>query len=305
MNKDFLTIVGNCGARVQDTSSAFATIIKAFVNQRYFKVLRAINWQNINYAYTFDTVASTQDYVLPDDFSKEVSARDTTNGTELSPVDFEELVRYYPDAVADAGTVERYVILEDTVKAQPTSASTISVVSSSASDTTQTILIRGISSGVETSESVTLTGTTPAVSTNSYTRVKAISKSAVTVGKITLTSNSSAVSIAVMAPKVKESRYKLIKLHYVPSSVITVSLPYITKPLPLTEDNDYPVLDIADLIEIGAEADAWRYKRQNAKAQAMEVLFATELQNYIWDKENQPNKITQFSPTTFDKNQLF
>ena len=305
MNKDFLTITTNVGNRVQDPSSTFATVIKTFVNKRYFQILRAINWQNINYDYTFDTVGGTQNYVLPDEFGKEISARDTSNGLELSAYDYQNLATDYPDGVSDEGSVARYIIYEDTVKAQPTASSALAIVSSSTADTTQSILVRGISGGVELTETVTLNGTTPANTANSYTRVKGISKSAVTAGKVTVTSNTGAVTLTVLPPKVTESRYKLIKLHYVPITAITISLPYIIKPLPMTENNDYPIIDIADLIEIGAEADAWFYKRQGNKASARETMFGVELQQYIYDKENQPNVVTQFRPTTYNKDNLY
>jgi hypothetical protein len=305
MSKDFTTMKGNVGTRIGDTSSPTATIIGTFLNKRLFQVLRSINWNNVDWDYTFTTASGTQNYVLPDDFGKEVSARDTTTGVELARVDYQELVTNYPDAVSDSGSPARYVIYEDVVKAQPTSSSALAIASSSTADTTQIILIRGISGGVEVSESVTLTGTTVANTTNSYTRVKGISKSAVTTGKITITSNSAAVTVAVLAPSVTEARYKLIKLHYVPTSALVISLPYITKPMPMINNNDYPVIDVSDLIEIGAESDAWFYKKQGAKASAKETQFAVELQQYIFDKENQPNQVIQFNPVTYDKDSLY
>jgi len=305
MNKDLGIMATNVGNRVQDTSASFATIIKTFINKRYFQVLRTINWQNINYDYTFTTVSGTQNYVLPDDFGKEISARDTTTGVELARVDYQNLVTAYPDEITDTGSVARYVIYEDVAQEQPTSASVLAIVSSSASDTTQTILIRGITGGVETSETVTLTGVTPVNTTNSYTRIKGESKSAVTTGYITITSNSGTVTQAVMPPKVTEARYRLVKLHYVPTSAVVISLPYIIKPLPMTETNDYPILDIADLLEIGAEADAWFYKRQGSKASAKETVFSVELQQYIFNQENEPNQVMQFHPVTYNKDNLY
>jgi len=305
MNKSFSTMQTNVINEVMDTSTATKSIIKEYINARYFQILRAVNWQSIRSDYTFDTVASTQEYVLPDDFGKEIMVVDKTNGVELVKTDLQRLIMDLPDAYEDAGSVSKYYIREDTVRDQPSSASVIRVVSSSASDTTQTVLIRGIVNGVETSESVTLTGTTAANSTNSYSRVKAISKSANTTGYITLTSNSQAITIAVLAPKVLEARYKFIGLHYIPTTTLTVGVPYIIKPLPLTEDYDYPIIDIADLIEVGAKADAWRYKRQFAKANVFETLFTSQLSEYIWDKENDPNKVIQFNPSIFDRDNLY
>jgi hypothetical protein len=281
MNKDFLTMKTNVGQKIQDTSAAMATLIGTFLNKRYFQVLRAIAWKNIDYDYTF-TTTGVLNYVLPDDFGKEISVTDEDNDLEL-----------------------KYIICEDTVMAQPTSSSALAITSTSSADTTQTILVRGISGGIETTETVTLTGTSAANTTNSYTRIKGISKSAVTTGKVTITSNSAAVTVAVLAPKVTESRYKLIKLEESPSPAISVAVPYITKPMPMTENNDYPVIDIADLLEIGAESDAWFYKRQGSKAVGKDTMFNIELQQYIFANEFETNKVIQFIPNTFNRDLLF
>ena len=101
-----------------------------------------------------------------------------------------------------------------------------------------------------------------------------------------------------------ETRYKLIKLHYIPTSGITITLPYIVKPLPLSQDYDYPRLDIADLIELGAISDAWKYKRQFQKAQTYELMFTQQLAEFIFDQENQ-DSVQQFKPATFDKSDLY
>jgi len=303
MNKTFTTIKTNVGAEVQDTSSAFDTILGRFVNRRYFQILRAINWQNVQPDYTFDTVAGTQRYVLPDDFGKEVSCTDITNDIGLSKTTLEKLFEDYKD-IAVSGTVERYCIIEDCVKEHPSEASVLTIVSSSSADTTQTIFVRGISDGVETYESVTLTGTSDATTTNEYTRIKGISKSAVTAGYVTIDSNSAAKTQAIISPETLDTRYKIIVLHYIPSSTYTIAIPYIINPMPLSQDYDYPVLDIGDLLEIGTLADAWRYKKQFAKAQTMEILFNQQLQEYIFAKENQPNQVHQFIPEPYDRDGL-
>jgi len=302
MNKSFSVIKTNVASEVQDTTTSMKSLIGNYINRRYFQILRAINWQNVRDDYSFDTIAKTQDYVLPDDFGKEIYTLDSTNGRELSRVNMQDLVRVYPDSITSTGTVYRYAILDDAVENQPSSASTITVVSSSSSDTSQKVLIRGISGNVEITEELSLNGTTNVTSTNSFSRIKAISKDADTVGKITVTAGST--TIAVLAPKVLESRYKKVRLHYVPTQTLTIKMPYIIKPLPMIEDSDYPIIDIADLIEIGAMADAWRYKRHFLKAKNYEILFQEQLADYVWDKENQPNEVTQFKPATFNRDNL-
>ena len=302
-NKKLSDMIDAVGTDVQDTSSAFETITKRYINKRYFTILRSINWEVINPAFYFDTTAGTQTQALPEDFGKELYARDITNGVELAKGDLSELVRAYPSALTTSGTVGRYAIYQDAVQAQPTTAAVVSIVSSSASDTTPTVFVRGIVSSYEVTEEITLTGTTAATGSLSFSSIKGISKSGTTVGAVTVSCNSQ--TMAVLPPTIHESRYKIMFLHYNPSAVITIKMPYIISPAPMSDDDDYPVLDVADLIEIGAKADAWRYKRQFQKAQDMEILFEKELQRFIWEKENDPNRVTQFTPTIYDKSKLY
>ena len=98
---------------------------------------------------------------------------------------------------------------------------------------------------------------------------------------------------------------KYIRFHKTPAASLTVALPYIAEPADLSADTDEPILGLEDLIEVGITADAWRYKRQFAKANAEEVRFNTMLMDYIWDKENQPNEVVRFKPVTFDKDNLY
>jgi len=102
-----------------------------------------------------------------------------------------------------------------------------------------------------------------------------------------------------------DSGDKILRLFEIPTGVYTIAFPYIVTPVDLSADADENVLDIEDLIEIGATADAWRYKRQFAKGAAMETLFEKEMEEYIWANSNQQNKITQFKPMTFNKNNLY
>lgn len=83
----------------------------------------------------------------------------------------------------------------------------------------------------------------------------------------------------------------------------TVNIPYIVRPTALSNDTDTPLIAVEDAIEAGAIADCWRYKRQGAKAQSMEVMYQDLLSNFIWDNENQ-QKPRQFTPTTYSRDNL-
>lgn len=305
MNKSLSDIVSNVQNEVLDTSTSIQSVIKNYINRRYFQILRAINWENINPNYTFNTIAGTQSYVLPDDFGKPFIVRDANNQNELAELDYQSLISKNISVISSSGIPTQYSIIEDRIQDQPTSASILTLVSTSASDTTQTILIRGISSSVEVYESVSVNGISSVTTTNSYTRIISISKSAVSVGKITATSNSGAVTVVAVPPIVTTPFFKKITFNYIPSSVITIALPYYIKPSVLVDDNDYPIIDVSDGIELGAIADTWRYKRQFAKASVFEGQFAQFLNDYIWDKENKPNQVQQFIPATFNRDGLY
>jgi hypothetical protein len=148
---------------------------------------------------------------------------------------------------------------------------------------------------------LTLTGTTPAVSTNTYLSIRSITKSATTVGRVTGTSNSGAVTVCVMSSADMDYKINILRLHEIPANAGTFNVPYVIRPYSLVNDNDAPVIQCAEIIEYGATAQAWRYKRQFQKAAEYERLFESNIIRMIWDMENQLNQTHLFNPKTTDR----
>lgn len=99
---------------------------------------------------------------------------------------------------------------------------------------------------------------------------------------------------------------KKIRLYPSPTSVITILLPYLNDFTALSASTDLPILDMSDLaVELGATADAWRTKRQFQKAADFESQYEQIIQEMIWSQENQPNKVTQFRPTVYPRENLY
>jgi hypothetical protein len=299
-HKSYLDLVNNVGSNIQDTSSAMEAISKRYINEIYFDILRRINWDGANYDYSFS--ASTQDNILPSDFGKEIAVVDSTNSRVLTRTNVGLEFDVNASGLTSSGTAERYAILESPTRVQPTTAGVISVVSSSAADATQTVVIRGVVGSVEVVESITLTGTTPAVSTGSFSRIRGISKSAVSTGYVTVTTGTQ--TLAILAPETREHLIKIMRLYDAPASAVTIKCPYNIKPQPMINNNDYPIIDIADLIELGATYRAWQYKRQMAKAIDFKQMYEQGIINHIWDKENQPNNLNAFSFQTYDRSNV-
>ena len=214
MGRAFNIIQDNVGTNVQDTSTAFATILGVYINKRYQQILRKINWDYVNEDYTVTTVSGTQNYTLPSDFKTELYVNDSTNSKNLDRVELQDLVKDYSGDLDTEGDIERYSIYNS------------------------------------------------------------------------------------------DDGEKYIKFHYVPTEALTVGIPYIVKPAALsgTAEN---VLDIEDLMEMGATADAWRYKRQFAKAQAIDIMFEKELSEYIFAQENQENMVHKFTPRVQSRETLY
>lgn len=290
-NKLFVDIYGNVGTNVQDTSSSMATIIKGYCNNSYREILRRINWEGKNLNYQITTVAGTQDYVLPSDFGKEIYVFDTSTFRYIPFIDFEKIAEDYGTSISSTGSISHYTVYDDVVLKQPSTASAIVVYSSSSSDTSQSVFIKGTDTNDgEISETVSLNGTTQVPAVNVYKSIRYLSKSGTTLGAISVVSVTGLIFNALFAPATKDYRVKKLRFHYIPNSAITINVPYYVRPNPMTNDYDAPVIDVADGIELGATAAAWRYKRQYAKAQEFERLFEKWIIDAIWDLENQPNQ---------------
>ena len=302
MNRVFSDMKTNVGNNIQDTSSTMASIIGTYLNDIYKDILRRKNWEFIDNDYTFNTTSGTQEYVLPDNFGKEISVRDSTNKRQLSRITLQQLDDDYVSTITDQGTLYRYYIHDRAARKQPSSSSVLACVSSAAGDTTQTLRISGRdSNGVQLSEDVSLNGITPVNTSNSYIEILAISKDAVTTGRVTITSNSAAVTNAIIAPDIKSYRVKKIGFHYVPNSTVAVVLPYVINPQPLSDDNDFPLINCADVLELGATMKAWRYKRQFAKAEDYKKEYEQGIATLMWDAENQPNQVKLFAPRPYSR----
>ena len=116
MAKTFSTLKTNVGNNIHDTSSAMATIIGVYLNNRYRQVLRRLRTcigDYINDDYTISVTASAQDYTLPSDFVRVIYCFDDTNNTAIEGVRFEDLASNYPGNLTATGTVSRYAIWTD------------------------------------------------------------------------------------------------------------------------------------------------------------------------------------------------
>lgn len=303
--KSFSVMKNSVGTNVQDTSSPFNTIIGTWVNNRYRDIIHSYDWEQLYHSQSFATSAATSAYALDENTDRVIFIKDRTNESYLEVITEQDFLTNYYDDLDTTGTPEVCYLKSEPVASQPGSAEAIIVKSSSSSDTTPTIFVRGITStGGEVYESLTLNGTTAVTASNSYTNILSVSKSAATVGKITMYDNDGTSIVAELSPETLVSRYKILNIHPTPTAGATMELRTKRRVTPLSQDYDYPIIeDVEDIIELGAQADAWKYKRQFAKATALETQYQIAKSDRIFHEVQQPNIIHQFQPQVLDRSE--
>jgi len=303
--KSFSVIKANVGSYVQDTSSAFSTIVGLWVNNRYRDIINSYDWEQLYHNQSLTTTANTSAYAFDENTERLIYAVDITNDCPINIVTEQDFLQNYGDALTDTGSPDTCFLVSDVAASQPETGQKLIIKSSSASDTTQTILLRGLSSTAgEVYESLTCNGTTAVTASNTYTQVLGFSKSTSTAGKITLYDNDGSTVRAVMSPETLVSRYKILNLYPVPSGAVTIKLRTKRKITPLSQTYDYPVIeDIEDIIEMGAQSDAWRYKRQGSKANVCETQYQIMKSDRIHREVAQPGIVHQFQPEALSRDE--
>ncbi len=303
MNKDFGVMKSNIGTLIQDTSSSMATNIGVWINIRYRSVLQRFEWDELFHNFSLTSTATISACALDADVDRLSWILDATNGGYLAEYQEASFYQQYYDTFDDTGTPERYFLKWDVVKTQLASAEKVTIKSSSASDITQTLLVRGITtSGVETYDVLTLTGTIAVTAANTYTRILGLSKSASAVGNISVYHNDETTVLSLFSPQQLESRYLQMHIHPIHTGTVIYHAKALRRILPLYHSNDYPVVrDIADVLELGAVADGLRLKRQFSKAREYDFLFEKQLSEKIFQRDSRPNLIHQFIPTPLNR----
>ena len=154
---------------------------------RSLKIEKGGSSESSWYGYQIQNVYYGQEY--------EATARIKVDSNSSGSV-YLKLVFYYSDDSILSTHTSEAVTLEVT---QPSSESTVSVSSSSSSDTSQKVIIEGLVNSLEDFEVVSLNGTTSVSTSKSFSYIKGIRLDSVTAGDVTVTSNGGAVTNATFS----------------------------------------------------------------------------------------------------------
>jgi hypothetical protein len=221
-------------------SNLSTTHIDRWTNLAQSEVVRAMDPDYYLEELSLTLTATQAVYGVAMSMHKMVGVTDVTNNHPVQATTMEQLDLHDPDR-SDTGAVWQYALMGIFgVQTQPSSASTLSIVSSSASDTS-VVRVRGVTSNnvIET-EAVTLTGTTPVATTLSYTTVYDFSKTAATVGRLTATSNSGAITNVVMPAEDLSMEFQHLRVWRTPDAADVLRLRYLRRPRALVNPQDAP-----------------------------------------------------------------
>lgn len=212
-----------------------------------FSPRRELNhrWSWLKRKTTFDTVASTEEYVLDRDVSHIAIVTQRTSPSRLTRITDEDLYFHDPDPSDSSGNPEFYRVWElSGVATKLAVADTIDVVSSSASDASDpdlTVTVWGFVGGILQSETYTLNGTTTVAGSSTFqARDVFVSKSKDTAGTITVKENSGGTTLVTLGKEERAPLFKVLSLYPIPSSAMTVYVQYYSHLKELVNPGDVP-----------------------------------------------------------------
>jgi len=316
-NDTFKRIQVRAMAMVQNTSTSTANAndllpkVKDWCRTRYDRILRSFPWNELTKNYSLSVTTSARDYALRYDLESIIKIWDATHGQELIEQTVQDYVRFVApiEEVAgnvQTGQVDKYIdIGSKGVSALLSTADKVQVLSTSASDVSPMVIrITGEVSGIQVSESLTLTGVTAVDSTNTYDSGAELVVSAGTsdgtlqdlAGVVTVREKTTSSNVlAKLAPNERSPYYKWIRLSPTPASAFTANIWYKKRWMPLVNDNDVPLIPCANELIEGIVSDALWEDGQEGAAQAQESKFAKSVTE-LWFSRRPKNLITQMVP---------
>ena len=259
------------GALLERSDSYMATKIKVFLNdaKRYIDGLRP--WTSLLRQTTFQSVAGLDYFITDTNVDKIIDVSQHATPIVLALTRYYNMLQRRIDVITTSGNPVMATPAGNIgIMAAMPSDGTISIVSSSANDTTQIVTIQGYITGtlVAVRETLTLTGTTPVVSSYTYSAKSGyepqFSKNSDTAGVITVTTGSTV--LAYIPPQERAVVYAKWKVWPIFASSITMYLTYKKKSYGMSNPSDVTEVDCANALIMFAYARCLMEKRQISKA---------------------------------------
>lgn len=262
-------------------------LVKDALNRSYKSVLGSRVWPFMKWPFeeTITTVPGVRAYALKPGITRVLTLWDVDAQAWFPLVPRREWEAVSVNRTLETGTPAG-AIYGDVwpVVVQPTSATTLTVVSTSASDTGSTLTVTGLNAAGDTvSETLSATGLTPVTSTTAWTFITALSKSSDWVGTLTLATTGGTTLVTLPAATMGK-QYPTLEFIETPSAVKTYSYTGQLMPSPLVADGDIPATPYpySELHVYDACLDLTAYNTElGAKEQRLWEARRTDLYNQL------------------------
>jgi len=280
MARTFTEMKTKVGNFVEDTDTSLLTLIGEWINDKYTDAYRRCNWGFfIDNDYTFATVASTASYNLPSDFEQELFVSNITDGEDLTRATenkwWSERFGAYSGGTIDSSSPRNYLILRQALKTDNTGFGKISLDPTPDAVVTVAMPYK--------KKFVPLLGTTGTCTTDTANKIIASASTFLTSG----------VKPGMVVKNTTDNTYGYV------TSVDSET--QLTMDVDLCPDgnetfvisNEVFVNDLDWILELGAIAELYAYKKNFAKADYYAQKYETELEKRINQEFNLTNQLYQ------------
>lgn len=259
MLMDLATLRTELGVRLKTPNTLSSDQRDRWLNLAQIDVAGSLGPANLMTTTQFTSVPGTYKYLPPVPFARIVSVSNVTNNRPVYNATVGQIELWDPARTQSGSPYRYYTYGLEFCRNQPGAAGTVSIVSTDATDTTQKVRIRGISSGVERTELITLNGTTPVAGTISWDvptsiepTIFTVTKNNTTAGVVTVSRGS--VTLCIFGPTQKYEERQPFYLYPIPDSADVYQIRGYRLPRPMVSAEDYPDMPgiYHELVVIGA-----------------------------------------------------
>ena len=311
MSDIYSNIITRAGRKVQKTDTAYKTKLKDWAGEWYEKIYNRYFWNDLFREIEISVSSGVNHVILPRQVNHILYVTDLSNDILVRKYGVQNFQKRFLDRMDQQGTVYHYAQYGySPVATQLSTADAVEVLSSSASDTTQTVYIRGYdSNGLEQAISFALNGTT-AVSTNSPTfaafsianprsGLSMVSKDADTVGNITIREKTADTVLGYLSPLERTARHRIIRVVDNTSSSESFFIGFKEPLRKLVNDGDVTQFECEDLLVRGIYIESLKEQRQFQRAaieeQGWEKDLTARLQAEERDQEQEDGAIPEIN----------
>jgi hypothetical protein len=222
-------------------------LVKDFLNQSHTRRCTEFPWNFMVWPkeITFTTSVGRQTYGLHEEFHRPLYFRNLTTGEYLQEIPNRSVIAEggnWQDTTVTSSVVRYMPWGMQPIQQQPTTTSIVIVGSSSASDTSsKTVTITGqLASGILTSETLSMNGTTNVNGSVQFQEITEITKSGPFVG--TLTVFVGGTSVLSLGPNEYGKQFKTIFIPDTIGSAESIGYRFYRQPRKLVNDYDIPLI---------------------------------------------------------------